>query len=125
MSEENMNEEAVNPETQETPVTKNVSTFRLVATLAVAGTLAGLLIVMLNQHTKPIIDKYKAEQLQKQVGAGGAQVIQDLFNGSSGELTVTNSTVSRNFASEWSRASGAGVCNFGMLSLMSSTAFCW
>jgi len=26
--------------------------------------LAGLLIVLVNQHTKPIIDKYKAEQLQ-------------------------------------------------------------
>jgi len=38
-----------------------------VATLAVAGALAGLLIVMVNQHTKPIIDKYKAEQLQKAV----------------------------------------------------------
>ena len=67
MSEESMNEEAVNPETQETPAKENVSTFRLVATLAVAGTLAGLLIVLLNQHTKPIIDKYKAEQLQKAV----------------------------------------------------------
>jgi len=41
-----------------------VSTFRLVATLAVAGALAGLLIVLVNLHTKPIIDKYKAEQLQ-------------------------------------------------------------
>ena len=40
------------------------STFRLVATLAIAGALAGLLIVMVNLHTKPIIDKYKAEQLQ-------------------------------------------------------------
>jgi len=52
---------------QEVPVTKPVSTFRLIATLAVAGTLAGLLIVMVNQHTKPLIDKYKAEQLQKAV----------------------------------------------------------
>ena len=52
---------------QENPVKEEVSTFRLVATLAVAGTLAGLLIVLVNQHTKPIIDKYKAEQLQKAV----------------------------------------------------------
>ena len=37
------------------------------ATLAVAGALAGLLIVLVNQHTKPIIDQYKAEQLQKAV----------------------------------------------------------
>ena len=37
------------------------------ATLTVAGALAGLLIVLVNQHTKPIIDKYKAEQLQKAV----------------------------------------------------------
>ena len=55
------------PPEQELPTTKPVSTFRLIATLAVAGTLAGLLIVLVNQHTKPIIDKYKAEQLQKAV----------------------------------------------------------
>lgn len=72
MSEENMNEEgrtgeSTMPETQEVPATESVSTFRLVATLAVAGALAGLLIVLVNQHTKPIIDKYKAEQLQKAV----------------------------------------------------------
>lgn len=48
----------------ETPVEETASTFRLVATLAIAGALAGLLIVLVNQHTKPIIDKYKAEQLQ-------------------------------------------------------------
>lgn len=48
-------------------VKKEVSTFRLVATLAVAGALAGLLIVAVNQHTKPIIDLYKAEQLKKAV----------------------------------------------------------
>ena len=52
---------------QESPVQEEVSTFRLVATLAVAGAVAGLLIVLVNQHTKPIIDKYKAEQLQKAV----------------------------------------------------------
>ena len=52
---------------QEDPVAKEVSTFRLMATLTVAGALAGLLIVLVNQHTKPIIDKYKAEQLQKAV----------------------------------------------------------
>lgn len=55
------------PPEQEVPQKKPASTFRLVATLAVAGTLAGLLIVLVNQHTKPIIDKYKAEQLQKAV----------------------------------------------------------
>ena len=57
-------EEPATPESQQIPVTETVSTFRLVATLAIAGALAGLLIVLVNQHTKPIIDKYKAEQLQ-------------------------------------------------------------
>jgi electron transport complex protein RnfG len=52
---------------QEAPAAKEVSTFRLMLTLTVAGALAGLLIVLVNQHTKPIIDKYKAEQLQKAV----------------------------------------------------------
>lgn len=60
-------ERSITPESQETPVKKEVSTFRLVATLAVAGALAGLLIVLVNQHTKPIIDVYKAEQLKKAV----------------------------------------------------------
>lgn len=68
MSNEKMNgdtgvEETSNPETPEVQE-KPVSTFRLIATLAIAGALAGLLIVVVNQHTKPIIDKYKAEQLQ-------------------------------------------------------------
>lgn len=54
-------------QSQEVPVKAQVSAFRLVATLAIAGALAGLLIVLVNQHTKPIIDKYKAEQLQKAV----------------------------------------------------------
>lgn len=49
---------------QQAPVEKQVSTFRLVATLAVAGALAGLLIVLVNLHTKPIIDAYRAEQLR-------------------------------------------------------------
>lgn len=49
---------------QEVPIKETASTFRLVATLAVAGALAGLLIVLVNQHTKPIIDLYKAEQLK-------------------------------------------------------------
>lgn len=71
MSKEGMHEgtgveETTLPEEQAVEA-KPVSTFRLVATLAVAGALAGLLIVMVNQHTKPIIDKYKAEQLQKAV----------------------------------------------------------
>ena len=72
MSEENMTpdvevQDATTPAEQEMPVEKPVSTFRLIATLAVAGALAGLLIVLVNQHTKPLIDKYKAEQLQKAV----------------------------------------------------------
>jgi electron transport complex protein RnfG len=54
-------------EEQQISEKKPVSTFRLVATLAVAGALAGLLIVLVNQHTKPIIDEYKAVQLQKAV----------------------------------------------------------
>ena len=49
---------------QEAPIEKPVSTFRLVATLGVAGMLAGLLLVLVNQHTKPLIDVYKAEQLK-------------------------------------------------------------
>jgi electron transport complex protein RnfG len=67
MSEDVQIEESSTSGSQEIPVKKEVSTFRLVATLAVAGALAGLLIVLVNQHTKPIIDKYKAEQLQKAV----------------------------------------------------------
>jgi electron transport complex protein RnfG len=35
-----------------------------VATLGVAGVLAGLLIAMVNQHTSPIIEAYRAEQLR-------------------------------------------------------------
>lgn len=46
------------------PDEERVSTLRLVATLAVAGALAGLLIVLVNLHTKPIIDAYRAEQLR-------------------------------------------------------------
>ena len=49
---------------QDVPAEKPVSTLRLVATLAVAGALAGLLIVVVNLHTKPIIDAYRAEQLK-------------------------------------------------------------
>ncbi|MBT4520554.1 MAG: FMN-binding protein [Halieaceae bacterium] len=67
MSDESVTEESIEPQADSEPVATEVSTFRLVATLAVAGTLAGLLIVMMNQHTKPIIDKYKAEQLRKAV----------------------------------------------------------
>ena len=63
MNEDNTHTD-ITPENQAMPETKPASTFRLVATLAIAGALAGLLIVMVNQHTKPIIDKYKAEQLQ-------------------------------------------------------------
>ena len=51
------------PVSQE-PAERQVSTFRLVATLAVAGILAGILIALVNQHTKPIIDAYRAEQLR-------------------------------------------------------------
>ncbi len=74
MSQEDMNgdvikvdvrgEDSISTGAQEAPPEKEASTFRLVTTLAVAGVLAGLLIVLVNQHTKPIIDKYKAEQLQ-------------------------------------------------------------
>jgi electron transport complex protein RnfG len=49
---------------QDMPEERPVSTFRLVATLGVAGMLAGLLLVLVNQHTKPLIDAYKAEQLK-------------------------------------------------------------
>jgi len=56
--------ELVDTAAQDTPAEDQVSTLRLVATLAVAGALAGLLIVMVNLHTKPIIDAYKAEQLK-------------------------------------------------------------
>jgi electron transport complex protein RnfG len=67
MSEDlKLNEADVSPE-QDAPAEKPVSTLRLIATLGIAGALAGLLIVMVNQHTKPMIDAYKAEQLQKAV----------------------------------------------------------
>ena len=48
----------------EEPAEVKVSTFRLVATLAVAGVLAGILIAAVNQHTNPIIEAYRAEQLR-------------------------------------------------------------
>lgn len=67
MNDEIQVRDQTQPSEQEVPVEKPVSTFRLVATLAVAGALAGLLIVLVNQHTKPLIDAYKAEQLQKAV----------------------------------------------------------
>jgi len=67
MSDQIQTPESEATEAQEAPVAKEVSTLRLMATLTVAGALAGLLIVLVNQHTKPIIDKYKAEQLQKAV----------------------------------------------------------
>ncbi|MEE4293289.1 MAG: FMN-binding protein [Xanthomonadales bacterium] len=54
----------VDPEAQQEPEQSRVSTLRLVATLAIAGALAGLLIVIVNLHTKPIIDVYRAEQLR-------------------------------------------------------------
>ena len=59
-------ESAETPE-NEVPARQEVSTLRLMATLTVAGALAGLLIVLVNLHTKPLIDAYKAEQLQKAV----------------------------------------------------------
>ena len=67
MSDDIQVQDQTTPPAQDAPVDKPVSTFRLIATLAVAGTLAGLLIVLVNQHTKPLIDAYKAEQLQKAV----------------------------------------------------------
>jgi electron transport complex protein RnfG len=44
-----------------------VSSFRLVATLALAGALAGLLLVFVDQATAPAIAAYKAEELRKAV----------------------------------------------------------
>jgi len=72
MSDQDMNTNAGNDAaTVDTapqgPEHEGASTFRLVATLAVAGALAGLLIVLVNLHTRPIIEKYQAEQLQKAV----------------------------------------------------------
>jgi len=67
MSDEIQVQDQTPTDGQEVPEVKPVSTFRLIATLAIAGTLAGLLIVLVNQHTKPLIDAYKAEQLQKAV----------------------------------------------------------
>ena len=71
MSQENNKQDPIdvdikleNSDSTNTQAPKEVSTFRLVATLAIAGALAGLLIVLVNLHTKPIIDKWKAEQLQ-------------------------------------------------------------
>ena len=71
MSQENNKQDRIdvdirveNTDSADAPAPAEVSTFRLVATLAIAGALAGLLIVLVNQHTKPIIDKWKAEQLQ-------------------------------------------------------------
>lgn len=61
---EGIDVEVVDTAAQDTPAEEQVSTLRLVATLAVAGALAGLLIVLVNLHTKPIIDAYKAEQLK-------------------------------------------------------------
>jgi electron transport complex protein RnfG len=52
---------------EQEPAEAKVSTFRLVATLAVAGILAGILIALVNQHTHPIIETYRAEQLRKAV----------------------------------------------------------
>ena len=46
------------------PAEEQVSTFRLVATLGVAGVLAGILLAAVNQHTAPIIEAYRAEQLR-------------------------------------------------------------
>jgi len=59
-------EDTAAPE-HEAPAAREVSTLRLMATLTVAGALAGLLIVLVNLHTKPLIDAYKAEQLQKAI----------------------------------------------------------
>mgnify|MGYP001827864311 CR=1 FL=1 len=46
------------------PAEDKVSTFRLVTTLGVAGVLAGILLAIVNQHTSPIIEAYRAEQLR-------------------------------------------------------------
>ena len=52
------------------PAEAKVSTFRLVATLGVAGVVAGMLLAMVNQHTFPIIEAYRAEQLRLAVYEG-------------------------------------------------------
>lgn len=64
MSDENMTSDVQEQSEQAMPEVKPVSTFRLIATLGVAGMMAGLLLVLVNQHTKPLIDAYKAEQLR-------------------------------------------------------------
>lgn len=48
----------------EEPTEEKVSTFRLIATLGVAGMLSGILLAAVNQHTAPIIEAYRAEQLR-------------------------------------------------------------
>jgi len=55
------------PVSVQVPEREEVSTFKLIATLALTGALAGLLIALVDQHTRPVIDKYRAEQLQKAV----------------------------------------------------------
>jgi electron transport complex protein RnfG len=83
-------EDPTSPASRDEPAPTEVSTFRLVATLAVAGALAGLLIVLVNLHTKPIIDKYKAEQLQLAVYEVLPDVERyDTFYLVNGELSLT------------------------------------
>jgi len=62
-----LTEEFPVPVSVQVPEQKEVSTFSLVATLTITGAVAGLLIASVDQHTRPIIDKYRAEQLQKAV----------------------------------------------------------
>lgn len=83
-------EDPASPASRDEPAPKEVTTFRMVATLAVAGALAGLLIVLVNLHTKPIIDKYKAEQLQLAVYEVLPDVERyDTFYLVNGELSLT------------------------------------
>ena len=57
------------------PIRVEASSFRLVSTLAIAGALAGMAIVMVYQWTKPRIDAYKAKVLAEAVTQvlGGAE----------------------------------------------------
>ncbi len=53
--------------TPEVPVEEGASSLRLILTLAVAGVLAGLLIVVVNEITEPRIKAYKALKLKEAV----------------------------------------------------------
>jgi len=67
----------------------SVSSLRLILTLAIAGMLAGLLLVIVNELTAPAIAKYKKEQQElaaTEVLGGAARLEKLVFSG--GALTV-------------------------------------